>query len=93
MIIVVISALCLLLAIICPILFITPVAQTGASSMLGILWVWKIGLWGVSLSKVSMFEVPKNPMTPSTNSSGDVTIKLTTISKSTSSSNDVSTQV
>ena len=65
MIYVLISGFCLILLILGTILYISPAGTIGAHVMIGIFYIWHLGLHGVSLSKVLMFETPENPFSTS----------------------------
>ena len=81
---VVISGFFLILCILGPILFISPAGSSKANAMIPIFWIWYTGLWGVSLSKVCMFETPHAAASSlDSGSSGktSTTIGMTSVSK------------
>ncbi len=77
MIYVLISGFCLILLILGTILYISPAGTIGAHVMIGIFYIWHLGLHGVSLSKVLMFETPENPFSTSDSSLSSKSSKKT----------------
>ena len=90
MMIVMSSGLFLIICVLGPILYISPVGQIGPKVMVGLWWFWYTGVWGSSLTKVVMFETPRSPFSTSDSDLSDSSKQLAlTATTSTTSSESI----